>query len=139
MEKVAPVTIAMSGVKEERHMIEYLPPNRAKPRGDVPAKAKKVKFAKKPEIKEVEKVQLPFHPRPRKNGAPPAPKRNKHKQTAEKHKIFLGHLEELGLLEDYRAAKNVDTDPDDVRNAKRKIRNQIAQIAQGSVHVPRSR
>jgi hypothetical protein len=163
MEAVAPVIIAMSGVNEERHMIEYLPPNRAR----------KVTFAENLEIKEVEKVQLPFHPRPRRNaklsgevpaeqnaceekkekkvmakdrmnprpsnGAPPVPKRNKRKQTADKHKKFLGHLEELGLLEEYRAAKFVNTDPDDVQNAKRKVRTQIAQIAQGSVQIPRSR
>jgi hypothetical protein len=161
LEAVAPVTIAVSGVNEERHMIEYLPPNRAKaaptglgkrrPREVRPsAKEKqpgprhhtqqsKVTFAKNLEIKEVEKVQLPFHPRPPKNGAPPAPKRNKHKQTPEQHKAFLGHLGELGLLEKYRAAKIVDTDSDDERKAKRKIRTQIAQTAQGSVHAPRSR
>lgn len=164
MEAVAPVTIAVSGVSEERHMIEYLPPNRAAkgvreksglfPPPNWAAKGvreksglfppedpvkKKVTFAKKPEIKEVEKVKLPFHPRPRKNGAPPAPKRNKHRQTADKHKKFLGHLEELGLLDEYRAAKIVDTDPDDARKAKRKVRAHIAQIVQGSVQVPRSR
>ena len=143
MEATGPVTLAMGGVDDEASFIEYAPPSKAAQpvRGDVPP-SKRPKGGDrrsgkpKPPPEKGEAKRKPRKPSELpENGTGGSRKRRA--RTPAEQQAFLGQLEVLGLLEEYRAAKIDVTDSPDVQKEKRKKRNQITQKV-NPVHKPRS-
>lgn len=70
---------------------------------------------------------------------PPVKKKRRQGRSREEHKELLGTIQAAGLLEEYRAAKYVPTDPPDVRDEKRRTRDKIvSKVSKTPVHKPRS-
>lgn len=145
MEAVGPVTLAMGGVNDEANMIEY------------PSLPKMVgyKEKRKKEYKKKFSAELTTIPEGEAVGPdgetiadqcrrwvslraelPPRPKKNRARSPSE-HREFLAKIKDLGLLDEYRAAKIVPTDSPDAVKEKRKTRDQITRKV-APVHKPRS-
>lgn len=116
METVGPVTLAMGGVNDQANMVDYEAPGKQK---------NKVTFAQDT------KLSSEFI------GWLGTGSSRGHARTKRAHQDFVRLIEEIGLLEQYRAARNVTTDTPVVKKEKRRTRQQIEDKVK-LVHKPRS-